>query len=88
MLSRKVISLVMFDMKGSYNQVYKERLLQRLTARGNQRPSSNHGIKTAQSVVTIDCEATDTAAPVVDYASSIWMLRCNGPSLALVTYES
>ena len=32
--SRKVLSLVSFDVKGAYNGVYKERLLQRLTARG------------------------------------------------------
>jgi hypothetical protein len=32
--SKKVLSLVSFDIKGAYNGVYKERLLQRLTARG------------------------------------------------------
>jgi hypothetical protein len=32
--SRKVLSLASFDVKGAYNGVYKERLLQRLTARG------------------------------------------------------
>jgi hypothetical protein len=32
--SRKVLSLISFDVKGAYNGVYKERLLQRLTARG------------------------------------------------------
>jgi hypothetical protein len=32
--SRKVLSLVSFDVKGAYNGVYKDRLLQRLTARG------------------------------------------------------
>jgi hypothetical protein len=32
--SRKVVSLVSFDVKGAYNGVCKERLLQRLTARG------------------------------------------------------
>lgn len=32
--SKKVFSLVSFDMKGAYNRVYKDRLLQRLTARG------------------------------------------------------
>lgn len=32
--SRKVLSLVSFDVKGAYNGVYKERLLQRLAARG------------------------------------------------------
>ena len=32
--SRKVLSLISFDVKGVYNGVYKERLLQRLTARG------------------------------------------------------
>jgi hypothetical protein len=32
--SRKVLSLVSFDVKGAYNGVYKECLLQRLTARG------------------------------------------------------
>ncbi|KAL0929378.1 uncharacterized protein CTRU02_215544 [Colletotrichum truncatum] len=31
---RKVLSLVSFDVKGAYNGVYKERLLQRLKARG------------------------------------------------------
>ena len=31
---KKVLSLVSFDVKGAYNGVYKERLLQRLTARG------------------------------------------------------
>jgi hypothetical protein len=31
---RKVASLVSFDVKGAYNEVYKDRLLQRLTARG------------------------------------------------------
>jgi hypothetical protein len=31
---RKVVSLVSFDVKGAYNGVYKDRLLQRLTARG------------------------------------------------------
>ncbi|KAL0929461.1 uncharacterized protein CTRU02_215627 [Colletotrichum truncatum] len=31
---RKVLSLVSFDVKGAYNGVYKERLLQRLSARG------------------------------------------------------
>jgi hypothetical protein len=29
-----VVSLVSFDVKGAYNRVYKDRLLQRLTARG------------------------------------------------------
>ena len=32
--SKKVLSLISFDIKGVYNRVYKERLLQRLTARG------------------------------------------------------
>lgn len=32
--SRKTLSLVSFDVKGSYNRVYKVRLLQSLTARG------------------------------------------------------
>ena len=32
--SKKVLSLVSFDVKGAYNGVYKDRLLQRLTARG------------------------------------------------------
>jgi hypothetical protein len=32
--SKKVLSLVSFNMKGVYNGVYKDRLLQRLTARG------------------------------------------------------
>src|SRR4051812_39251749 len=32
--SRKVLSLVSFDVKGAYNGVYKDRLLQRLLARG------------------------------------------------------
>ena len=32
--SKKVLSLVSFDVKGAYNGVYKERLLQRLRARG------------------------------------------------------
>ena len=32
--SKKVVSLVSFDVKGAYNGVYKERLLQRLSARG------------------------------------------------------
>lgn len=32
--SRKVLSLISFDVKGAYNGVYRERLLQRLTARG------------------------------------------------------
>jgi hypothetical protein len=32
--SKKVLSLISFDMKGAYNGVYKERLLQRLRARG------------------------------------------------------
>jgi hypothetical protein len=32
--SKKVLSLVSFDVKGAYNGVYKERLLQRLVARG------------------------------------------------------
>jgi hypothetical protein len=32
--AKKVLSLVSFDVKGAYNGVYKERLLQRLTARG------------------------------------------------------
>jgi hypothetical protein len=31
---RKVVSLVSFDVKGAYNGVYKDRLLQRLAARG------------------------------------------------------
>ena len=31
---KKVLSLVSFDVKGVYNRVYKDRLLQRLTARG------------------------------------------------------
>jgi hypothetical protein len=31
---RKMVSLVSFDVKGAYNGVYKDRLLQRLTARG------------------------------------------------------
>jgi hypothetical protein len=29
-----VVSLVSFDVKGAYNRVYKDRLLQRLAARG------------------------------------------------------
>ena len=29
-----MLSLVSFDVKGAYNGVYKDRLLQRLTARG------------------------------------------------------
>jgi hypothetical protein len=32
--SKKVLSLISFDVKGAYNGVYKDRLLQRLTARG------------------------------------------------------
>ena len=32
--SGKVVSLISFDVKGAYNGVYKERLLQRLSARG------------------------------------------------------
>ena len=32
--SRKVLSLISFDVKGAYNRVYKERLLQRLQAQG------------------------------------------------------
>src|SRR6185312_14857856 len=32
--ARKVLSLISFDVKGAYNGVYKDRLLQRLTARG------------------------------------------------------
>src|SRR5882672_5764737 len=32
--AKKVLSLVSFDVKGAYNGVYKERLLQRLKARG------------------------------------------------------
>jgi hypothetical protein len=32
--SKKVLSLVSFDVQGAYNGVYKERLLQRLQARG------------------------------------------------------
>lgn len=32
--SKRVLSLVSFDVKGAYNGVYKERLLQRLAARG------------------------------------------------------
>jgi len=32
--SKKVLSLISFNVKGIYNKVYKERLLQRLTARG------------------------------------------------------
>ena len=32
--SKKVVSLVSFDVKGAYNGVYKDRLLQRLAARG------------------------------------------------------
>ena len=32
--SKKVLSLISFDVKGAYNGVYKERLLQRLHARG------------------------------------------------------
>ena len=32
--SKKVLSLVSFDVKGTYNRVYKDRLLQRLGARG------------------------------------------------------
>ena len=35
--SRKVLSLVSFDIKAAYNGVYKERLLQRLVARGIAR---------------------------------------------------
>ena len=31
---KKVLSLISFDVKGAYNGVYKDRLLQRLTARG------------------------------------------------------
>lgn len=29
-----MVSLVSFDVKGAYNRVYKDRLLQRLAARG------------------------------------------------------
>lgn len=36
--SKKVLSLVSFDVKGAYNGVYKERLLQRLGARGIPPP--------------------------------------------------
>jgi hypothetical protein len=32
--SRKVLSLISFNVKGAYNGVYKERLLQRLQAWG------------------------------------------------------
>jgi hypothetical protein len=32
--SGKVLSLIIFDVKRAYNGVYKERLLQRLSARG------------------------------------------------------
>jgi hypothetical protein len=32
--SKKILSLISFDVKGAYNGVYKNRLLQRLTARG------------------------------------------------------
>lgn len=32
--ARKVLSLISFDVKGAYNRVYKDRLLQRLAARG------------------------------------------------------
>jgi hypothetical protein len=32
--AKKVLSLISFDVKGAYNGVYKDRLLQRLTARG------------------------------------------------------
>ena len=32
--SKKILSLISFDVKGAYNGVYKERLLQRLRARG------------------------------------------------------
>jgi hypothetical protein len=32
--AKRVLSLVSFDVKGAYNGVYKDRLLQRLTARG------------------------------------------------------
>jgi hypothetical protein len=32
--SRKVVSLISFDVKGAYNGVYKDRLIQRLRARG------------------------------------------------------
>ena len=35
--SRKVLSLISFDVKGAYNGVYKERLLLRLQARGIPR---------------------------------------------------
>lgn len=31
--SRKVLSLISFDIKGAYNRVFKERLLQKLKAR-------------------------------------------------------
>jgi hypothetical protein len=36
--SKKVLSLVSFDVKGAYNGVYKDRLLQRLAARGIPPP--------------------------------------------------
>ena len=36
--SKKVLSLISFDVKGAYNGVYKERLLQRLQARGIPPP--------------------------------------------------
>jgi hypothetical protein len=32
--NRKVLSLISFDVKGAYNGVFKDRLLQRLEARG------------------------------------------------------
>jgi hypothetical protein len=32
--ARKVLSLISFDVKGAYNGVYKDQLLQRLVARG------------------------------------------------------
>lgn len=31
---RRVLSLISFDVKGAYNRVYKERLLERMKARG------------------------------------------------------
>jgi hypothetical protein len=39
--NRKVLSLVSFDVKGAYNGVFKERLLQRLRARGNTQQNSS-----------------------------------------------
>ncbi|KAF6515846.1 hypothetical protein HZS61_004587 [Fusarium oxysporum f. sp. conglutinans] len=62
--NRKVVSLVSFDVKGAYNGVFKDRLLQRLEARGIPR----------RLVRWIDafCSSRTATITVNGYTSALW----------------